>query len=175
MATGSEVRAVFVQRLLVLAHGQLAQLLGRDPGRAPLVPRVPGALVPAAFCALASAGQLGSADHARFLRAAGRVIRHLLLEEARRLLSGDDRGLAGNGRRRRTHARRMVVLDWALECLDRHHGRPAALAELRLFAAATLPEAARGLDVPVAEARRDWEFARAWLARALVMCPDRTR
>ena len=64
-------------------------------------------------------------------------------------------------------------VDAALDALAVVDARKAKLVELRFHAGFTLGEAAKQLGVSFATAKRDWEFARAWLFRRLTAAsPD---
>jgi RNA polymerase sigma factor (sigma-70 family) len=57
----------------------------------------------------------------------------------------------------------LVLLDQALDELERVDSRAARVVELRFFGGYTDQEAAESLGVSLATVRRDWEFARSWL------------
>lgn len=61
----------------------------------------------------------------------------------------------------------VLAVDAALEELAAEDERQARLVELRFFGGLTLEEAASTLCVSLPTAKRDWRFARAWLARRL--------
>src|SRR6185295_17991905 len=62
---------------------------------------------------------------------------------------------------------RLARLDRALEELHRLFPRPAQVVQLRFLARFTEEETARELKLSVGTVKRDWTFARAWLATAL--------
>jgi RNA polymerase sigma factor (TIGR02999 family) len=61
----------------------------------------------------------------------------------------------------------LVVLDIALQKLERVDPQGAKVVELRFFAGLTVPEAAEALGVSHATVERDWTAARVWLRREL--------
>ncbi len=61
----------------------------------------------------------------------------------------------------------MVVLDDALTRLESLDAQKSRVVELRFFGGLTASDAARVLGVSQRTVERDWEFARAWLAREL--------
>jgi RNA polymerase sigma factor (TIGR02999 family) len=61
----------------------------------------------------------------------------------------------------------LLVLDDALERLAAAEPRWARVVELRFFGGLEITEAAKALGISTATAKRDWRFARAWLAREL--------
>jgi RNA polymerase sigma factor (TIGR02999 family) len=63
--------------------------------------------------------------------------------------------------------RSMIALDDALAAFSKIGGRQAQVVELRYFGGLTEEEIASVLDISPRTVRRDWEFAKAWLAREL--------
>jgi RNA polymerase sigma-70 factor (ECF subfamily) len=61
----------------------------------------------------------------------------------------------------------LLDLDNALTRLSTIDTRKSRVAELRFFGGLSLEETAAALDVSLATAERDWQFARAWLYDAL--------
>ena len=61
----------------------------------------------------------------------------------------------------------LVRVNEALAALEREDARAAELVKLRFFAGLSVEQAALALGVTDRTARRDWRFARAWLANAL--------
>ncbi len=61
----------------------------------------------------------------------------------------------------------MLEIDAALTDLAASKPRLAQLVSLRCFAGMSIDEAAHALEVSPATAKRDWAFARAWLAERL--------
>jgi DNA-directed RNA polymerase specialized sigma24 family protein len=60
-----------------------------------------------------------------------------------------------------------MAVDEALSRREALDTRAAKVIELRLFGGLTEAEAAEALDIPVATLKRDWDFARSWLASQL--------
>jgi RNA polymerase sigma factor (TIGR02999 family) len=63
--------------------------------------------------------------------------------------------------------RSMIALDDALTAFSEIAARQASVVELRYFGGFTEEEIANVLDISPRTVRRDWEFARVWLAREL--------
>ena len=61
----------------------------------------------------------------------------------------------------------VTELDAAIETLAAHDPRSAEVVRLRFFAGLSGDEVAKVLGVSRETVKRDWEYARAWLARAL--------
>jgi RNA polymerase sigma factor (TIGR02999 family) len=61
----------------------------------------------------------------------------------------------------------LLIIDQALTKLERTEERAARVTELRFFAGLDESEIARELGVSEITVKRDWKFARAWLAAHL--------
>jgi len=61
----------------------------------------------------------------------------------------------------------IIALDEALNKLETFEERPGKIVELRYFSGLTIEETAEALDIPPATAKRDWNFAKAWLYREI--------
>jgi DNA-directed RNA polymerase specialized sigma24 family protein len=59
---------------------------------------------------------------------------------------------------------RVLAVNEALTRLESLDPRAAKAVELRFFGGLSEAEAAAALDVSVATLKRDWDFAKAWLA-----------
>ncbi|MCL4867315.1 MAG: sigma-70 family RNA polymerase sigma factor [Gemmatimonadales bacterium] len=133
---------------------------------------VPTALVHEAYLSLYSRDAATYADRSHFLSAASRAMRHILVDHARSRRAGKR-----DGGVRITLDEAMAVgtppeldlleLDDALVQLEAAEPRWARVVELRFFAGLELPEIAALLEVSTATVKRDWQFAKAWLARTL--------
>jgi RNA polymerase sigma-70 factor (ECF subfamily) len=60
-----------------------------------------------------------------------------------------------------------VALDEALVRLEELDPRAAKIVELRYFGGLTEADAAEVLGISVATVKRDWDFAKTWLAARL--------
>jgi RNA polymerase sigma factor (TIGR02999 family) len=132
----------------------------------------PTALVHEAYARLAHAASLHAADRLHFLRLASSVMRRVLVDHARARHAAKrggamqvtlDDALVGQD----AHALDMLELDDALTRLAAAEPRWAQVVELRFFAGLEVPEVAEVLGISTATVKRDWRFARAWLAHAL--------
>ena len=110
---------------------------------------------------------------AQFFAIAAQMMRHILVDAAR----------AKNSRKRGGRPiqvnfdetavlapepdRSMIALDEALTAFSQLAPRQARVVELRYFGGLTEEEIAQVLDIAPRTVRRDWEFARVWLAREL--------
>ena len=131
----------------------------------------PTALVNEAFLRLAPACSFENRRH--FFGAAAEAMRRILVDHARQRGAGK----RGGGLERVTLSGvdvsgddalvDVLAVDSALTELGASRPRLAELVSLRCFAGMSIEEAAQALDVSPATAKRDWAFARAWLAERL--------
>lgn len=108
-----------------------------------------------------------------FFGAASRAMRRILVDHARRRLA-DKRG---GGLARVTLADLevhspeadldLLALDTALETLERDEPRLATVVTMRVFAGMSIEETAEALEISLATVKRDWLYARAWLAEQM--------
>jgi RNA polymerase sigma factor (sigma-70 family) len=61
----------------------------------------------------------------------------------------------------------LLRIDEALTALEKVDARAARVVELRFFGGLDEAEVAAQLDVAEITVKRDWKFARAWLAERL--------
>lgn len=61
----------------------------------------------------------------------------------------------------------LIALDEALNKLEAIEERSCKLVELRYFSGLTIEETAEVLNISPATAKRDWNFAKAWLYREI--------
>jgi len=61
----------------------------------------------------------------------------------------------------------LIALDEALDRLEQHDKRKAAVVELRYFGGLTVEETAAVLTVSPITVKRDWSMAKAWLHREM--------
>ncbi len=158
----SELRRLAAQRLKREAPGQTLQ---------------PTALVHEAYLRLVSGEGPGWNGRGHFFAAAAAAMRRILIERARRV-----RTLRRGGERNRLdldqaelaapeRSEDLLALDEALDQLTINDARKAELIKLRYFAGLTMEQAAEILGISVATAHRDWNYARAWLHRAIMGIP----
>ena len=104
-----------------------------------------------------------------FFGAAAEAMRRILVERARHqrsLKAGGDRhrlSLADIEPAAPTPSVDLLALNEALDKLERHDARKAALVKLRFFAGLTIAQAAQALDIATSTADEDWAYARSWL------------
>ncbi len=158
----------------VAAYDELRRLAGHLKRREPGITLDPTGLVNEAWIKLSRSPELADTSPLHFKRIAARAMRQVLVESARRrqaekrggaervAITLDD-NLADPG----AIAADVLLLDGALEELERRHPRPAAVVEARFFGGLTTLEIAESLAISEATVLRDWRTARAWLAAEL--------
>jgi RNA polymerase sigma factor (TIGR02999 family) len=112
---------------------------------------------------------------AHFMNLASRVMRQILCDYARKRLTElnvIDRGAADSDLDEATgaevtQARQFSALDEALDDLARINPRQAQVIECRFFAGLSEEETSEALDTSLRTVQRDWNEARAWLAKNL--------
>jgi RNA polymerase sigma factor (TIGR02999 family) len=131
------------------------------------------ALVHEVYLRLCGAEPIQWKDRAHFFAVAAQQLRRILVDHARRVRS-EKRG-GGNiavtlfdSDGAAWHLdERLVSVDEALSRLETLDRRAAKVIELRFSGGLTETEAAGALDISLATLKRDWDFARSWLATQL--------
>jgi RNA polymerase sigma factor (TIGR02999 family) len=138
------------------------------------------ALVHESYLRFAAARQLRLQDRIHFMRWAGRVMRSVVVDFARRRLA-DRRGggltpltlTTSIGSGVSAGASEIVAVHEALDELAVHDPRMATIVEMRYFGGMTEPEIAEAVGVHERTVRREWEKARLFLREALAPQPRR--
>jgi RNA polymerase sigma factor (TIGR02999 family) len=135
------------------------------------------ALINEAYLRLAGSKNIEWQNRAHFFAVTAQVMRHILIDHARRrryLRHGGeaehvpfDQALTEAGLMSQPRATELVALDDALSELAKLDPRKSQVVELRYFGGLTLEEAAEVLEVSVMTVRRDWRAAKAWLFRRI--------
>jgi RNA polymerase sigma factor (TIGR02999 family) len=159
-------------RLYEAVYAELRKVAGANLRReAPGHTLQPTALVNEAYLRLAPACSFENRRH--FFAAAAEAMRRILVDHARRRRSGKRGGglervtLSGVEVASRDQGLDVIAVDAALTELAAAKPRLAELVKLRCFAGMSIEEAAGALEISPATAKRDWAFARAWLAERL--------
>lgn len=159
------VRLTYAE-LRLLAH----QRLRRTPGERSL--NTTGLVHEAYLRLIMSAGaEFQNRDH--FLATASRVMRNVLVDQARARTSAKRGGgavveqLHEESWAADVDLDRVLALDAALTRLAQLDERQAAMVEQRYFGGLTLEEVAAAMDLSLATVKRDLRSARAWLAAEL--------
>ena len=136
----------------------------------------PTALVHEAFLRLADlreAGESGAMDQTSFKALAATVMRHVLVDHARRKASAKrggkwlkitlDEAIASAAERNLD----LLALEEAMTALAHHDERKCRVIELRFFGGLTCDQIARVLSIAPKTAEADWYMGRAWLRQYL--------
>jgi RNA polymerase sigma factor (TIGR02999 family) len=127
------------------------------------------ALANEVYLKLTTAGKIRCENRTHFLALCAQMIRHTLVDHARRRSSSKRGGealrvpLDEELPAVETNGVEVVALDSALRALAEIDGRKSRVVELRYFGGLSLEETAEVLGVSVETAKRDWKMARAWL------------
>lgn len=162
-----ELAATEYQTLRALAHrlrrrgGDLRAAPGTD------------SLVHEAYLSLKKAGHESWQDRTHFIAVAALQLRHVLVDHARskgagkrggdqvRVSLDEDASIAPKS------VLDVLVIDQALQRLERHDARQHRVAELRLFGGLSVAEIGAVIEVSERTVKEDWRQARAFLAREL--------
>ena len=133
------------------------------------------ALVHEAYLKLIDVTNVDWQHRAHFFAISAQVMRHILLDRARRRVAAkrggqmprvnlDDLPNLGSGR-----ARELIALDDALNALEKLDPRKGRVIELRFFGGLSVEETAAVAVIQVSPdtVMRDWKLARAWLLAEL--------
>ena len=131
------------------------------------------ALVHEAYLELIDVSNVNWQHRAHFYAVSAQIMRHILLDRARRRVAAKRGGPAervsldelpdlSGGR-----ARELIALDDALKTLASIDERKARVVELRFFGGLSVEETAEVLAISPETVMRDWKFARSWLQSEL--------
>lgn len=171
-----------MDRLFPLVYDELHELARRQRRR-----RHPGetldttALLHEAYLKLVDQSRPGWQDRNHFMAVAAVVMRHLLVDQARKKTAQKRGGKEdpvplledvhlGDGAVAR--AEEILAIHEALEALAELSPRLVTLVELRFFAGLSVEEAAAAMDLSERTIKRDWRKARAFLHSTLAMDGD---
>ena len=131
------------------------------------------ALVHEAYLELIDVNNVNWQHRAHFFAVSAQIMRHILLDRARRRVAAK-RG--GNAERVNLdelpdlsgdRAKELIALEDALNALAENDSRKARVVELRFFGGLSVEETAEVLGVSPETVMRDWKFARSWLQAEL--------
>ena len=174
LAASSDGDREALDRLLPLVERELHRLahhyMGRERAGHTLQTT---ALVNEAYLKLCDQTRVRWQNRAHFFAIAAQTMRRILIDHARsrryekrgggaRPLPLDEAALLTDER-----AAELVALDEALGALERLDERKARVVELRYFGGLSVEETAHVLNLSPVTVIRDWNMARAWLAREM--------
>lgn len=131
------------------------------------------ALVNEAYLRFAGQRKVDWQNRSHFFAATAQVMRHILIDHARRRRYAKHGGeaqqvpindAAGMSLQRATE---LIALEEALEELASIDRRKSQVVELRYFGGLSLEETADVLSISLMTVRRDWRAAKAWLYRRI--------
>jgi len=157
-------------KLMPLVHDELDQLAHRHMRResAGHVLQT-SALINEAYLRLVDQPQIRCQDRAHFFGIAARLMRQILVDEARSRNAAKRGGsfiqvpLDEASTVIQEQATNVAALDDALQRLEVFDARQGKIVELRFFGGLSIDETAEVLKVSPGTVMRDWTFARAWL------------
>ena len=133
----------------------------------------PTALVHEVYLRLGSYERISWLDRAHFFAVASRIMRRVLVDQARRRAAAKRGGSAtrvtltelhGTGRSMEVD---ILALHEALTLLEEKDARQCGVVEMRYFGGLDYEEIADVLGVSVPTVKRDWRVAKLWLRRVL--------
>jgi RNA polymerase sigma factor (TIGR02999 family) len=132
------------------------------------------ALINEAYLRLAGERQIEWQSRKHFFAVMAQVMRHILIDHARRRHYARHGGelrqvpLADAAAMTDKRAAELVALDEALAEFARLDPRKSQVVELRYFGGLSLEEVAEVLEISVMTVRRDWRAAKAWLYKSVM-------
>ncbi len=163
------VDAKVVEQLFPLVYDELKVIARQHRARTGRPSDGTTSIVHEAYLRLSQRKDVQWESRAQFFYLASLVMRHLLVDRARRA-SRDKRG---GGVRHETLGdvasdaapltTDLLDLDTALDELGQLNARATQVAICRFFGGLGVEETAESLDISTATVKRDWRFARAWL------------
>lgn len=162
------------ERLWELVQSELHRVARAQVAReSPSHRRDATSLVHEAYLRLFGGQRLEFADRQHFFRFAARVMRCVLIEDARKRKGLRHGGglvrlpLSEDPAARVPDPSEALAVDDALKRLKQIDPRRAEIVSLRYFAGLTVEETAAALGVSQRTVASEWRFARAWLRREL--------
>jgi len=134
-------------------------------------------LVNEAYLRLVRVRPHGWANRAQFFAMTARIMRRILVDHARARFAEYRGGRAQHVPLETALVndaggpQSLVSLDEALLSLEKMDARKSRVVELKIFAGLTNQEAAEALQISERTVIREWQFAKAWLARELNYVP----
>jgi len=163
-----------LDQLLPLIHNDLRRLARqRLNSLAPGSSMQATALVNEAYLRMVDAGRVDFRDGAHFFAVAATLMREIVIDQARarsrEKRGGDWRRISLEDAEIRSpdNDESLLALDEAMNRLAAVDQRKARVVELRFFGGMTNGEIAEVAGISIDTVKRDWTFAKLWLAREL--------
>ena len=162
-----------LEQLLPLVYGELRRLAAsylRDERSDHTLQ--PTALVHEAYIRLAGQRDVAWQNRAHFFGIAAQMMRRILVDHARKRQAAKRDAAAwkvqtGDGVDLGDRYPELLALDAALSDLEALDPRQARIVEMRFFGGLTVEETAEVAGISPATVKREWQTARAWLAREI--------
>jgi RNA polymerase sigma factor (TIGR02999 family) len=160
-------------QLMPVVYAELRRIASRRmSAESPGATLQPTALVNELYLKLVDAAGMSFLDRTQFFGLAAQIMRRILVDAARARGASkrggggkiplDERFFAAPER-----DRELTLLDDALRALEKEDSRKARVVEMRFFGGLSVEETGEVLGISVQTVRRDWNFAQAWLMRAM--------
>ncbi|HEY6328887.1 MAG TPA: sigma-70 family RNA polymerase sigma factor [Blastocatellia bacterium] len=163
-----------LDELMPLVYGELRRLAVSHLRReAQWNTMQPTALVHEAYIKLVDQQSTTWRARAQFYGLATRLMRNILVDNARRAMSQKRGGIRNRlplSAAEQTSSMpdlNLIELDDALNELAALRPRHAKIVELRFFGGLTLQETAEVMEISQSTVEREWQFAKAWLKREI--------
>lgn len=162
-----------LDRLFGVAYAQLRTLSRRQRAGQQQETLSTTALVHEVYLKLVRSGDLAVANREHFFCLAARTMRQILIDHARKKSAGRRLGSANAlplddaDQAVEVDLAQVLAIGEALERLEKVEPRLARLVEWRVFGGMTLEEVASVTSLSPTTLKRDWQRARAFLARHL--------
>ncbi len=133
----------------------------------------PTVLIHEAYLKLAAQGDQAFENRAHFFALASMAMRQILVNHAKATFTEKRGGqqhlvsLEDAEHAHQTEAREVLALHDALKILEGFDPRKSRVVELRYFGGLSIEETATALNISPITVTREWQSARAWLARQL--------
>jgi RNA polymerase sigma-70 factor, ECF subfamily len=163
-----------LEELVPMVYPELRRIARRYMGRENAQHTLQtSALINEAYLRLVDQQAVAWQDRAHFFAVAAQVMRHILIDHARRYryekrgggaqhVTLDDTAISIEER-----AAEFVALDAALDGLAKIDPRKSKIVELRFFGGLTVEETAEVMKLSAITVKREWRAARAWLLREI--------
>ncbi len=165
--------AVALDELVPLVYAELRQSARRQLYRErPGHTLQSGALVNEAYLRMVGQRPVAAENRTHFLAVASRLMRQVLVDHARSHAAakrGSDKvvQLDASMLSPKQPSLDLVALDDVLKDLARLDGQQGKIVEMRFFGGLSNEEIAEVLGISVSTVKRDWNVAKAWMARQM--------
>ncbi|GAB5522014.1 MAG: ECF-type sigma factor [Rhodothermales bacterium] len=162
--------AAAFDRLFALVYQELQHLAHKVRSDRPGAEMSTMSLVHEAYVKLLPSQHMAWNDRLHFYRVAARAMRQLLVNAAEQKATQKRGGdvlhvtLTELNAPKRRSFEHLIVLNDALNRLERMSPRQAQIVEYRVFGGFTIAETAKMIGVSPITVRREWAAARAWLS-----------